>query len=176
MDIVIAPNPVLREKAEPCEHIDKSIKRLAHQMARAMYDNNGCGLAAPQVGILKRLVVVDCSGGEEENPIYLVDPVVVETSGEPETDGEGCLSFPGITVPITRKPFAKVEYYDLNGVKRTIEGDGLLGRCLQHECDHLDGRTLFEACAPMDRIKAMKDYREALAAGAKPGDTEIPQE
>lgn len=176
MEIVIAPNPILREKAEAYEKVDASLRRLAHKMARTMYDNRGCGLAAPQVGVSKRLVVIDCSEGEEENPIYLVNPVVVETKGDPVTEGEGCLSFPGITVPITRKPFAKVTYTDLGGVERTIEGDGLLGRCLQHEIDHLNGRTLFEACAPMDRIKAMNAYQQALAAGAKPGDTEISED
>lgn len=176
MEIVIAPNPILREVAEPCERIDASIKRLAKNMATTMYENNGCGLAAPQVGVLKRVVVIDCDESDTKNPVFLIDPEVLETDGEPETDGEGCLSFPGITVPVTRKPFAKVAYTDLNGNRQTIEGDGLLGRCLQHEIDHLNGRTLFEACAPMDRIKAMNEYKKALAAGAKPGDVEIPQD
>ncbi|MDO4970228.1 MAG: peptide deformylase, partial [Comamonadaceae bacterium] len=96
-----------------------------------------------------------------------------ETSGEPETSEEGCLSLPGISVPVTRKPWARVRYFDLDGNECEIEGDGLLGRCLQHEIDHLDGRTLFESCNPIDRIKALREYEQALAAGARPGDTGI---
>ena len=80
---------------------------------------------------------------------------------------------PGIAVPIKRQPFAKVSYYDVNGEEQVIEGDGLLGRCLQHEIDHLNGITLFEAADPMTRIKALRDYDEALKHGAKPGSTSI---
>ena len=79
---------------------------------------------------------------------------------------------PGITVPITRPAFAQVQYYDLDGNQQIIEGDGLLGRCLQHEIDHLNGRTLFESADPMDRMEAIRLYKIAQAAGARPGETE----
>ncbi len=174
LKIVVSPDPLLREVCDPCVIGDKSLKKLAKQMARTMYRNNGCGLAAPQVGVLQRFVVIDCDQENgRENPIYLVNPEILEVSGEMLKDDEGCLSCPGISVPVTRHEFARVRYYDLNGKEMIIEGDGLLGRCLQHEIDHLNGRTLFESCAPMDRIRALRDYDAAIAAGALPGDTGI---
>ena len=174
LKIVTAPDPMLREVCEPCEVGDRELKRLAKQMGKVMYKNNGCGLAAPQVGVLKRLVVVDCD--EERDPanlIVLVNPVLMDAWGESEEAGEGCLSCPGITVPITRKPWVRVRYFDLDGDEWEIESDGLLGRCLQHEIDHLDGKTLFETCAPDVKISALSAYEKAKAAGAKPGDVGI---
>ena len=173
VSIVIAPDPLLRQVCEPCTPGDHSWKKLAKQMARAMYNNNGCGIAAPQVGVTKRLVVIDVDDSNEQNPIVLVNPEIMELKGEPETQGEGCLSCPGITVPVSRKPWARVRYYDLDGEMWEIEGDGLLGRCLQHEIDHLNGRTLFESCDPLTRIRALVAYDEARKKGAKPGDTSI---
>lgn len=174
MKIVVSPDPLLRQICEPCVPGDKALVKLADQMARDMYDNNGCGLAAPQVGIMKRIVVIDCDEESEyENPIALVNPEILETSGDPVTEEEGCLSLPGVSVPITRPPFARVKYYDLDGNECIIEGDGLLGRCLQHEIDHLNGRTLFESAAPLDRIKALREYEAAKVAGARPGEVSI---
>ena len=173
--IVLSPDPLLNQVCEPCDPLkDKSLKRLSKQMANMMYKNNGVGLAAPQVGVLKRMIVVDCDWDEDQrDPIVLVNPEIVEYRGEAVTDGEGCLSIPGITVPITRKPWVRVRYLDLDGEMWEIESDGLLGRCLQHEIDHLNGKTLFESCAPADRIVAVTEYEKALAAGAKPGDTAV---
>ena len=124
--------------------------------------------AAPQVGVLRRAVVIDVGEGKHE----LVNPVIVEQSGD-QCGGEGCLSIPGISVPIARPPFARCRYYDLDGQLWEIEGDGLLGRCLQHETDHLDGVTMFERCEPTARLKALQEYEVALAAGARPGETSV---
>lgn len=174
MQIVISPDPILRQVAEECDGNDRSLKKLSKQMARAMYKNNGCGLAGPQVGVLKRIIVIDCDVESDKNhPITLINPKIIDLDGDPLTDEEGCLSVPGIAVPIKRQPFAKVSYYDVNGEEQIIEGDGLLGRCLQHEIDHLNGITLFEAADPLTRIKALRDYDEALKHGAKPGSTSI---
>lgn len=171
LSIVQSPDPVLNTVCEPCVVGDKSLKRLARQMTQAMYKNLGCGLAAPQVGVSKRIIVVDCEESDEQNPLVMVNPQLMETKGEPVEDLEGCLSCPGISVPISRPPWARVRYYDLEGELWEVEGDGLLGRCLQHEIDHLDGITMFERCTPEHRLKALADYEEALAAGAKPGET-----
>lgn len=172
LDIVLSPDPGLRSVCDPCEVGDKSLISLADQMAATMYANGGCGLAAPQVGINKRFIVVDCEDPENDpNPIFLVNPEIIELSGKPVKEDEGCLSCPGIAVPISRKPIAKVRYFDLQGNECVIESGDLLGRCLQHEIDHLDGRTLFESCSAIDRLKALHDYHEALARGAKPGQT-----
>lgn len=172
MKIVLAPNPVLRQVCDPCQRGDKTLKRLSRQMAKLMYRANGCGLAAPQVGLLQRLIVIDCDDSPKKNPIItLVNPEVEATWGEVVTAREGCLSIPGISVPIARPEFARVRYYDLDGEEQVIEGNGLLGRCLQHEVDHLNGRTMFEAAGPRERIQALQDYEYALAHGAQPGDT-----
>ena len=174
MKVVVAPDPLLRQVCPPCEVGDPSLKKLAKKMAATMYASDGCGIAAPQVGVLQRIIVIDCDvDSEKQNPITLVNPEIVKLDGDFEEAGEGCLSCPGITVPISRQTWASVKYFDLEGREQIISGDGLLGRCLQHEIDHLDGKTLFESCTPMARLKALQDYQAAQAAGARPGDTSI---
>lgn len=173
LKIVTSPDPLLNQISEPCEIGDKSLKKLAKQMERVMYATDGVGIAAPQVGVLKRLIVIDCSPEEERDPLTLVNPELLDTWGDPEIEEEGCLSCPGIRIPIERKPWARVKFYDLDGEEWEIEGDGLIGRCLQHEIDHLNGITLFESASPRERIKALKAYEEARRAGAKPGDTDF---
>lgn len=173
LSIVQSPDPLLNTVCKPCEPGDKKLKRLAKQMAQTMYKHNGCGLAAPQVGVLSRLVVIDCDEGEEQNPIFFVNPEIIETKGDPVTEDEGCLSCPGVSVPVARPPWARVRYYDLDGELWELEGDGLLGRCMQHEIDHLDGITVFERCSPEARLKALADYDAALKSGARPGETSV---
>lgn len=170
MNIVLSPDPTLRQICEPCVPGDKSLKKLSRQMSRLMYKFDGCGIAGPQVGVLKRIVVIDCDQTTRKNPITLINPEIVELKGEEETANEGCLSLPGISVPITRRTWAKVKYLDLDFHERYIEGDGLLGRCLQHELDHLDGKTLIESCDPVIRMDVLRQYQAALAAGARPGE------
>ena len=174
LKIVQSPDPLLNQVSEPCVPGDKSLKKLAKQMEKTMYETDGVGIAAPQVGVLKRLIVIDVSPEDVRDPLVLVNPEIVELAGEPETEEEGCLSCPGVSVPITRKPWVHVQFYDLNGEAWDIEGDGLLGRCLQHEIDHLNGITLFESASPRERIKALKAYEEARRLGAKPGETQLP--
>lgn len=177
MKIVVSPDPVLSMVCKECEVGDKSLMKTAKQMAKLMYANNGCGIAAPQVGLDKRFVVIDVDWDGEDastrNPIFLVNPEIVETKGDPVEDMEACLSCPGISVPVARPPWARVRFYDLDGEEWEIEGDGLLGRCLQHELDHLDGKTLFEACTPEVRLKALQVYEQAKAAGARPGEADF---
>ncbi len=173
--IVTSPDPVLNRVCDPCVLGGKRLKRLAYQMAQIMYSNGGCGLAAPQVGVSSRLVVIDCDQEEQQNPLFLVNPELIETKGDLETAEEGCLSIPGIAVSIERPVWARVQYYDLEGELWELEGDGLLGRCLQHELDHLNGITLFERCTPDARLQALANYELALACKAKPGDTSVEQ-
>ena len=173
LKVVLYPDEGLLQVCEECDLADKTLPKLAKQMAKTMYKNSGCGIAAPQVGVNKRLIVVDCDQDEgRRDPIVLVNPELVETRGRLVTEGEGCLSCPGITVPIARREIAVVRYFDLEGTQWEIEGDGLLGRCLQHEIDHLNGKTLFESADLKTRVQALADYEDALARGAKPGDVE----
>lgn len=175
LKIVQSPDPLLNQVSEPCDFGDRSLKKLAKQMERAMYASDGVGIAAPQVGVLKRLIVIDVSPEDVRDPLVLVNPEILKLDGEPETDGEGCLSCPGVTINITRQPWAQVKFYDLDGEEWEIEGDGLLGRCLQHEIDHLNGITLFESASPRERIRALKEYEEARRIGAKPGEISVRQ-
>ena len=174
LEIVTYPNPILTQACEDIDPRDPSVKDLARKMAATMYASNGVGLAAPQVGVNKRIIVVDC---DQENgsqqPIVLLNPKIIKASGEEVVDEEGCLSVPGISVPVRRPEYVVVEYTDLAGQDWIIEGDGLLGRCLQHEIDHLDGITLMESCDINDKLKAVQDYAKAQAAGAMPGSTSI---
>lgn len=173
LKIIESPDPILNQVCEPCVPGDKSLKKLAKQMEKAMYSNDGVGIAAPQVGVSKRLIVIDVSPEDVRDSLVLVNPEILELKGEPETEEEGCLSCPGISVPIERKPWVRVKFFDLEGEEWEISGDGLLGRCLQHEIDHLDGRTLFESASPRERIKALSAYEAAKRAGAKPGQTSV---
>ena len=116
------------------------IKELIEDMLETMYDANGVGLAAPQVGVLKRIVVIDVTG---EDPIVLINPRILETSGE-QTGGEGCLSLPGKSGTVTRPNYVKVKAYDREMKPFEIEGTELLARAFCHEIDHLDGHMYVE--------------------------------
>ncbi|MDR2493214.1 MAG: peptide deformylase [Coriobacteriales bacterium] len=176
MRVVLSPDPVLREKCEPVELTEiPKLRSTARQMAKVMYKNRGCGLAAPQVGITKRIIVVDCTPEVEgeplpQNPSFYINPVITRAWGGESESEEGCLSIPGISVVIKRHNNIVVEALDLDGQPFTVEAEGFHARALQHELDHLDGKTMFEHLDPIDRINAFKAYEQALAEGAKPGD------
>lgn len=176
-DIRITGDPVLQEVCEPIEEIDGSIADLAHSMLETMYEAEGCGLAAPQVGVKKRLVVIDCDWGEgKRNPYVLINPEIVEVSEETRTTGEGCLSFPGVTVEIERPRHVVVHATNLDGdLMRYDAEDSLMAVCLQHEIDHLDGVTLLDHLGPMARMRVKQQVRKAIEEGAKPGDTSSPK-
>ncbi|MCR5845375.1 MAG: peptide deformylase [bacterium] len=174
MEIVLSPDPVLKQECEDVSPSElREMKKLAKQMAKTMYDSSGCGLAAPQVGITKKIIVIDCNQDGKKKPTCLINPEIIETAGEPVTECEGCLSIPGISLPITRPEDITVRYMNLKGEEITHHATGFEARCIQHECDHLHGVTMFEHLSLMDRIKAFQEYEAALAAGAKPGDVSV---
>lgn len=125
---------VLTKKCRPVEKMDQRTRELIVDMLDTMYDANGVGLAAPQVGILKRIVVIDVG----EGPIVLVNPEILETAGE-QTGEEGCLSVPGMSGQVTRPDYVKVKALDINMEEAEYEGEGLLARAFCHEIDHLEG-------------------------------------
>ena len=131
---------ILNKKCKPVKEINERTMDLIDDMFETMYESNGVGLAAPQVGILKRIVVIDTTG---EDPILLINPVIVETSGE-QTGDEGCLSVPGKCGVVTRPNYVKVLAYDENMEQFEIEGTELLARALCHEIDHLEGHLYVE--------------------------------
>lgn len=173
--IVLSPDPRLRQECAEVGEIDDDVKRLVEHMKRIMFEDGGCGLAAPQVGELIKLCIVDTSytGKDDYDPYVLINPVIVESSDTLVPFNEGCLSIPGINCEIMRPDHVVVEAYDLNGdLMRYEAGGDLFCVCLQHEIDHLHGITMFERLKPLARMKAMHAYQEALARGAKPGETE----
>ena len=149
-EVLHYPDNRLAEKSKPVEEITEEIKELAKAMAETMYKEDGVGLAAPQVGSLHRLVVIDVSGPEVRNDLMtLVNPVIVSSEGSCDSE-EGCLSVPGYRAKVKRSETVTVKAQDLDGNDVTIEGKGLLAICLQHEIDHLDG-VLF-----IDKISRLK--------------------
>ena len=174
-DIVLSPDPRLSEECEPIETIDAEVKKLAKRMLRDMYAADGCGLAGPQVGAMRQIVVIDCDYGQgKKNPYVLINPKVVVADGEERESGEGCLSFPGITVPVTRPSHVVVQTLDLDGNLMQYEAaDNLLAICLQHEIDHVHGVTMIDHLTPSQRVTAMREYHDALEAGARPGDVSV---
>ena len=133
-------DPVLNKTSKPVTEVTERNAELIEDMFETMYDADGVGLAAPQVGILKRIVVIDVTG---EDPILLINPVIIETSGE-QTGNEGCLSLPGKTGVVTRPNYVKVRAYDEEMKPFEIEGTELLARAFCHEIDHLDGHLYVE--------------------------------
>ncbi len=151
------PDPVLKKKSNPIEKIDEGIKKLAQDMFEVMYANKGVGLAAPQIGILKRIVTVDTSGSEKrESPLVLINPTIVEREGEEESE-EGCLSLPGFKCKIKRASRVKVRYTNLEGEEKIKDAKELLAICIQHEIDHLNGRLIIDYAGKLKR--AMYDKK-----------------
>ena len=133
-NIRILGDEILKKQAKEVTEMTPKIEELIDDMFETMYDANGCGLAAPQVGIRKRIVVIDCG----DQPLVLINPEILETSGE-QTGQEGCLSVPGKVGIVTRPNYAKVKALDENMDELIVEGTELLARCLCHERDHLNG-------------------------------------
>lgn len=172
MEVLSHPSPALVQGA--CEvdpATDSSVRDLAVAMARTMYAAPGVGLAAPQVGVLKRVIVYDISE-EGHELIALCNPRIVEHSEECDVSDEGCLSLPGIAVPVERSCAVTCEALTLDGRPVRIDAEGFHARVLQHEIDHLDGVLIIDRATPEERKAALRRYREAVEAGAKPGDTD----
>jgi peptide deformylase len=166
LKIVKYPNPILRKKTSPVDCADTSLKALAEAMFEVMYAAEGVGLAANQVGLDKRLAVIDCSAGEDPKArLILLNPQLLSMSGSVEEE-EGCLSFPQIRARATRATHARVRAQDLNGKFFEIEGDGLLGKALQHELDHLDGKLFIDRIGLAQKA-LISGKLKALKADAK---------
>jgi peptide deformylase len=159
-DIRIIGDPVLKQVAAPVTDIDAALVRLTETMLETMYAAPGLGLAAPQVGVRKRLFVYDI----DDEPKVLVNPEIVEARGEWAYE-EGCLSVPGLAWEIVRPNEVHVRGYDLDGRQVDIEADELLGRLFQHELDHLDGILLVEHLTDEQRAEAKKAIRDLMLQG-----------
>jgi peptide deformylase len=151
------PDPVLRERAHEVEEFSGDLRALAERMGRVMEDAHGVGLAATQLGLLRRVLVFRAN--EDDELSVLVNPVIVEKSEETTTEGEGCLSLPEVHVPVERFTTIVVEGVDAEGDPVRVEADGLQSRVIQHEIDHLDGVLIFDRTTPEARREAMRVLR-----------------
>lgn len=158
--IRIQGDPVLEKVCKEVKEITPRVKELVDDMLDTMYESNGVGLAANQVGILKRIVVIDVSDGEEPDPIILINPQLMESMGA-QTGNEGCLSLPGKTGVVTRPSYVKITYQDLDMQQHELEGEELLARAICHELEHLDGHMYTERVeGPLKDVEAPQEDEE----------------
>ena len=164
--ILIEPNKILREKSLYVENVDKDIQILMDDMLETMYAAPGIGLAAIQVGIPKRVIVLDIKQKEgQKNPIYLINPEIIEKSKNNSTYEEGCLSVPGQFAEIDRPDKCHVKYLDYYGEKKEIKAEGMLATCIQHEIDHLEGILFIDYLSKLKKtmiIKKLSKQKKAI--------------
>lgn len=166
LNIEMLGSEVLRRRAVEIEEVDDDLRRLVRDMFETMYDAEGIGLAGPQVGVERRVIVVDLRE-EGTRPLALINPRIVESSSDRDRAEEGCLSIPGVAGVVERHSRVVVEGVSENGEPLRVEADGLLGRCLQHEIDHLDGVLFVDRLSPLKRNMVLKKYRTLLAEEQK---------
>ena len=156
------PEPLLKRRSQTVTEFDDELRQLAEDMAETMYDAPGVGLAAPQVGVLKRLIVMDCSAKEEPNDLLCaVNPEIIATEGE-SVEEEGCLSVPGFYANVNRAAKVRMRYQDVAGNVHERDADGLLAICMQHEIDHLEGILFVDRLSPLKRSMFKKKYLKML--------------
>ncbi len=155
--IVIEPDPILRKKSEILEKVDDELRGLLDDMLKTMYSAPGIGLAAVQVGILKRLIVIDISKDKEKKePLFLVNPEIKNKSDNTSIYEEGCLSIPGHFAEIERPAECQIKYLDYNGKENLITAKGLLSTCIQHEIDHLNGILFIDYLSKLKKDMIIK--------------------
>lgn len=168
--ILLHPDPRLKKLCAPVPDITDDLRVLADDMLSTMYDAPGVGLAAPQVGVLTRLVVLDCvkEDGEKPRPVAMFNPQVVASSDEQNTYEEGCLSLPDLYADVTRPKVIDVEWMDRDGKAQRDTFDGLWATCVQHEIDHLDGKLFIDYLKPLKRqmmTRKMVKLKREIARG-----------
>ena len=164
MEVKTYPDPVLRKETEPIETFDEDLEKLVQDMAETMYANDGVGLAAPQVGLSKKLVILDVGESEDRGRqlLVLANPKVVEGDGK-ITWEEGCLSLPGMQVKVQRKAQVMVKAQNIHGEDMEVKGEELLAVALQHEIDHLKGKLIIDYASPLKKRMLLKDYKKQTA-------------
>lgn len=170
LSIIIAPDPRLKQRAEPVGTVDRDIRRLMDGMLEAMYAANGIGLAAPQVGALLRVIVIDITQpGEPAAPLRMVNPEIVWVSDHLVVGEEGCLSLPEQFADVGRPDRVRVRYLDERGEAQELDADGLLAKCIQHEIDHLSGTLFVDHLSQLKRgiiLRKLAKVKKLAAADA----------
>ena len=155
--ILVIPDPLLRKVSEPVNSVDTEVKNLMDDMLETMYAAPGIGLAAVQIGVLKRIIVIDLSkDGEKKNPLFIVNPEITFKSNDLISYEEGCLSIPNQFAEVKRPSSCKLNFLDYNGKKKEISADGLLATCIQHEVDHLNGILFIDYLSKLKKDMIIK--------------------
>ena len=156
-DIITVPNETLKKISEPLEKVGINEKKLINDLFETMYNSKGIGLAAVQVGILKRILVIDVSTKDEKkNPLSFINPTIKKISDKTSIYEEGCLSIPETFIEIERPKICEIEYIDIDGKKRDLKCDGLLSTCIQHEINHLDGKLIIDHLSKLKKDMIIK--------------------
>ncbi len=167
LPILVAPDPRLKKVADPVTQVDDEIRQLMDDMLETMYEAPGIGLAAPQVGLLKRVIVVDVAPeGAEPQPYRMVNPTLTWVSDEDGSYNEGCLSLPEHYADVVRPAAIRVAYLDPDGQEQELEAEGVLATCIQHEIDHLDGILFVDHISALKRNMILRKLLKAKKQGA----------
>jgi peptide deformylase len=160
--LIILPDPLLRQVSKPIERVDSDLQRLVDDMLDTMYDAPGIGLAAVQIGVPRRMLVIDVAReGEDKQPLVFINPEIVASSDERSVYEEGCLSIPDYYAEVERPATVSVKYLDRDGKEQTVEADSLLATCLQHEIDHLNGVLFIDHISRLKREMVVKKFTKA---------------
>ena len=154
--IITEPNEILRQVSKPVSSVGNEERKLMNDMLETMYAANGIGLAAIQIGIPKRIIVMDISKDGKKNPMYFVNPKINNKDKEKITYEEGCLSVPDYFAEVDRPKYCEVEYLDYNGESKVLKADGLLATCIQHEMDHLEGILFIDYLSKLKKTMIVK--------------------
>ena len=163
--ILTEPDPFLRQKSSEVEKVTDEIRKLMDDMLETMYNAPGIGLAAIQIGVPKRVIVIDLSRDEKKNPLYFVNPKIIKKSDTDSTYEEGCLSVPGQFAEVDRPDKCHVSFLDYNGKKQELKAEGLLATCIQHEMDHLEGILFIDYLSKLKKnliVKKLSKQKKAL--------------
>jgi peptide deformylase len=164
-EILVVPNPVLKQVSQPVAQVDDELRALMDDMLETMYDAPGIGLAAIQIGVPKRVIVMDLAReGEDKQPRFFVNPEILWTSDDTEPYEEGCLSVPDYFDEVQRPAKVKLRYRDYQGAEIEEEADGLYARCIQHEMDHLDGVLFIDHLSRLKREQAVRKVKKQVKA------------
>ncbi|WP_242219756.1 peptide deformylase [Shinella zoogloeoides] len=160
--LIILPDPILRQVSKPIETMDGEVKKLADDMLETMYDAPGIGLAAIQIGVARRMLVLDVSKeGEDKKPLVFINPEIVASSDARSVYEEGCLSIPDYYAEVERPAGITVKHLDRDGKEQVTEADGLLATCLQHEIDHLNGVLFIDHISKLKREMVIRKFTKA---------------
>lgn len=165
LPIITLPDPLLRKASAPIERIDEGVRKLAADMLETMYDAPGVGLAAVQVGVPRRLIVLDTAKDDDPpRPLVLVNPEIVTLGSEMRQHEEGCLSIPDVRIDIERPGSLKVRYLDLEGKPQELDAEGLLATAIQHEVDHLNGKLIIDFLSRLKRDIIVRRFKKQAKA------------